>query len=48
MTYFETWSEGVPYIFDTKNKGKIIVPRVVKVRQAKVVLKVDPIYGINQ
>ena len=22
MIYFMAWSEGVPYIFDTKNKGK--------------------------
>ena len=24
------WSEGVPYIFDTKKRGKIIVPPVVR------------------
>ena len=32
------WSEGLPYIFDTKNKGKIIVPPVVKLRHEKVVV----------
>ena len=36
------WGEGVPknreYIFDTRNKGKIIVPPVVKLRHTKVVV----------
>ena len=48
VTYFMAWSEGVPYIFDTKNKGTRIVPPVVKLRHAKVVVKVDSIHGRNQ
>ena len=48
-TYFMAWSEGVPYIFDRKNKGEIFVPLiVVKLRQEKVVVKVDSIHGRNQ
>ena len=31
-TYFVAWSEGVRYIFDTKKRGKIIVPPVPVVR----------------
>ena len=46
--YFMAWSGGVPYIFDTKNKGKIIVSPVVKLRLVKVVVKVDSIHGRNQ
>ena len=38
VTYFMARSKGVPYIFETKTRGKIIVPPVVKLRHAKVVV----------